>query len=612
MLPKMTSTLTKALSDSLSFLLNERFQTSPQHARRHLASALRSETYHQLQLFQQLLCQRSATPSIPSEISHAIDKILIYQLNNKILTKASSIPAYFSVERTSSATNDNKAPIKLSLWRGDITTLTDVTAVVNAANSELLGCFQPTHKCIDNIIHAAAGPRLRQEMHRLMVAQNHAEPVGRAKVTPAFNLPAKNIVHTVGPRMGGAKQAPQVKEREQLASCYRECLDAIESLPLDENGELSIAFCCISTGLFAFPKEIAAGIAVETVMQWCEMHPDTPVTHIIFDVFMEDDLDLYAKELDSLARHPISQGPESSIPCQLAIGLQSPQSLIRARNWILDADYLIISAGAGLSAADGLDYTSTSLFTRHYPALLQYGLRCLYDTIGFSSWPSASVKWGYFFTHANLIRNWPKSPLYASLLSLTSKLGKDRYFVRTSNADGLFAANEFPESRVSTPQGRYEYLQCFAKCRPDAVFPTSGFLDAALPFIDAQTQTLTDESLIPQCEFCGTELTLCVRGGSYFNETPFEEEEDAWYDFVERIRCDEGKSAVILELGVGLNTAGVLRWPNEHLAETGNEKFRLVRVGLGPSACVPFELVENEMAVVVDGDVKSALEILIH
>lgn len=603
-----SNTLSEALTASLSFLLHERFPASPQHARRHLTSALRSETYHQLQLFRNLLCQRPATPSLPAEIIFSVDKILLHQLNNKILTSASSIPPRYAIGR-----NEHREALRLSLWRGDITTLTNVTAIVNAANSQMLGCFQPSHKCIDNIIHGAAGPQLREELASIMTAQGHPEPVGLAKVTKGFNLPAPYVVHTVGPSMKPTDKAPTEKQEKQLASCYQACLNAVEKLPAHEDGRLSIAFCCISTGLFAFPKDVAASLAIRTVIEWCKTHPNTPITDIIFNVFTEEDYALYTSKFDYLNENAdqVLDAPKTSIPKPIDVDMVAPNSLVHAKQWIKEADYLIISAGAGLSAADGLDYTCTSLFAQHYPALLELGLSCLYDTIGFTEWPSREVKWGYFMSHANLILHWPKSSLYASLLALASNFGHERLFVRTTNADGLFVANNFPETRVATPQGQYKYLQCFAKCRPDAVFPFAPYLEKALPFIDPRTQALTDKALIPHCEFCGTELTLCVRGGSYFNDAPFEAQEDAWYEFLEEIEgSSNGKKAVILEIGVGMNTAGVLRWPNEELVKESGRRFRLVRVGLGPSASVPFELMEEGLAVVVEGDIGSAVKLL--
>ena len=148
---------------------------------------------------------------------------------------------------------------RLVLWQGDITRL-DADAIVNAANSQLLGCFRPGHNCIDNVIHSAAGLQLREECAALMRAQGHEEPTGRAKLTGGYNLPAKHVLHTVGPIIEGAVTA---EDRALLASCYRACLDLAA-----EKGLRSVAFCCISTGVFRFPKEEAARIAVGTVRDW--------------------------------------------------------------------------------------------------------------------------------------------------------------------------------------------------------------------------------------------------------------------------------------------------------------------------------------------------------
>ena len=145
----------------------------------------------------------------------------------------------------------------LSLWRGDITTLA-ADAIVNAANARMLGCWVPGHYCIDNAIHTYAGVQLRLECARLMDAQGYDEPTGRAKVTPAYNLPSRFVVHTVGPQVPTGE--PTAAQEEQLASCYRASLDAAAAA-----GVASLAFCCISTGEFRFPRERAARIAVGEV-----------------------------------------------------------------------------------------------------------------------------------------------------------------------------------------------------------------------------------------------------------------------------------------------------------------------------------------------------------
>ena len=171
---------------------------------------------------------------------------------------------------------------RLALWQGDITRL-KVDAIVNAANSALLGCFCPCHGCIDNAIHSAAGLRLRDECNKIMQRQGHPEPNGRAKLTKGYNLPAKYVMHTVGPIIRGRVTW---RDREELASCYRSCLELAA-----EHGLKSVAFCCISTGEFHFPNREAAKIAVQTVTDF--LRHDTSIQKVIFNVFKDIDAEIY-------------------------------------------------------------------------------------------------------------------------------------------------------------------------------------------------------------------------------------------------------------------------------------------------------------------------------
>ncbi len=169
------------------------------------------------------------------------------------------------------------------LWQGDITTL-ECDAIVNAANSQMLGCFVPLHNCIDNCIHTYAGVQLRNTCHALMTAQGHEEPAGQAKITPAYNLPCKYVLHTVGPVVSGRLTA---QDCDLLKSCYLSCLKLAQ-----ENGCKSIAFCCISTGVFGFPQKEAAEIAVNTVREFRSSDID-----VIFNVFKDEDLLIYREIL---------------------------------------------------------------------------------------------------------------------------------------------------------------------------------------------------------------------------------------------------------------------------------------------------------------------------
>ena len=171
------------------------------------------------------------------------------------------------------------------LWRGDITTL-ECGAIVNAANSGMTGCYQPCHNCIDNCIHTYAGIQLRNFCAELMEKQGYEEPTGQAKITPGFNLPCDFVIHTVGPIVQGKLTS---RHEELLRSCYESCLKIA-----DENNVESIAFCCISTGVFMFPNRRAAEIAVQTVKEYKQTTGSQ--IKVIFNVFKDSDREIY-KEL---------------------------------------------------------------------------------------------------------------------------------------------------------------------------------------------------------------------------------------------------------------------------------------------------------------------------
>jgi O-acetyl-ADP-ribose deacetylase (regulator of RNase III) len=186
---------------------------------------------------------------------------------------------------------DDLVPIKsdsrIYLWQGDMTTLR-IEAIVNPANCRLCGCFQPLHNCADNIIHSKSGIQLRLKCNDIMQKQGYAEPTGKAKITPAYNLPCDYVLHTVGPIVDGKL----TKEHEELlASCYRSCLELAE-----QSGVESIAFCCISTGVFMFPNDRAAEIAVKTVKDYLKDHDG--IKKVVFNVFKDIDLEIYDRLLN--------------------------------------------------------------------------------------------------------------------------------------------------------------------------------------------------------------------------------------------------------------------------------------------------------------------------
>ncbi len=218
-------------------------------------------------LLRSLMNVRMPSP-LSEDVLHLQDEELAEQRDEKGVVTLDSIPV---------------SPLdpKLRLWQGDITRL-KVDAIVNAANSQMLGCFIPMHKCIDNAIHSAAGMQLREECAHIMHEQGHEEPTGKAKITHGYNLPAKWVIHTVGPIVYG--DYPTEEDCHLLADCYRNCMALA-----DDKGLKSVAFCCISTGEFHFPQEAAAEIAVATVTDYLGQHPDTSLAAIVFNVFKDTD-----------------------------------------------------------------------------------------------------------------------------------------------------------------------------------------------------------------------------------------------------------------------------------------------------------------------------------
>lgn len=227
----------------------------------------------QQSMMRALLNVRPPLPVSP-EFLKAQDAELKQQLADKGVVTLSDIPLCQS---------DNR----FRIWQGDITRL-QADAIVNAANNALLGCFVPLHRCIDNAIHSAAGVQLRLECDKQMRMQGQPEPTGRAKITKGYNLPARYVLHTVGPIVRNGKPTPE--QEKELADCYRSSLALA-----DTYGTKSVAFCCISTGEFGFPQERAAQIAVNTVRDY--LATTVHIQTIIFNVFKDEDLSIYRQLL---------------------------------------------------------------------------------------------------------------------------------------------------------------------------------------------------------------------------------------------------------------------------------------------------------------------------
>ena len=232
-----------------------------------------AETQRQRDLLRSLMNVR-----MPAPVSEEF-----LQIQNDYLQERQRERGVTDVENLKPVSSDDR----LYIWQGDITTL-KCDAIVNACNSQMLGCFSPMHACIDNFIHTYAGIQLRLKMDEIMTAQGHEEETGKAKITSGYNLPAKYVLHTVGPII---QWSVRKEDEELLASCYRECLKLAA-----EHGVESIAFCCLSTGVFRFPQQRAAEIATAVVKEYLEQ--DQRIKKVIFNVFKDEDLRIYRNLLE--------------------------------------------------------------------------------------------------------------------------------------------------------------------------------------------------------------------------------------------------------------------------------------------------------------------------
>ncbi|SDB93198.1 O-acetyl-ADP-ribose deacetylase (regulator of RNase III), contains Macro domain [Sanguibacter gelidistatuariae] len=215
--------------------------------------------------------------AIPGPIQATLDTLLDAEAAVRPVVEATTL--------TTLAASGITGPLgQVVLWQGDITTLR-VDAIVNAANSQMLGCFVPGHRCIDNAIHAAAGPGLREECNELVIAQGHLEPTGSAQLAGGYHLPATHVIHTVGPIV--ADHEPTPEHAALLASCYQACLEVARRA-----GDRSIAFCSISTGVFGYPILDAARVALTAIEGWLVANPDVGML-VVIDTFSDRDTAAY-------------------------------------------------------------------------------------------------------------------------------------------------------------------------------------------------------------------------------------------------------------------------------------------------------------------------------
>lgn len=250
------------------------------------AKAIPSSYREMRRMLRALLTVRGPDP-LPSWFYAKFDSLLQREARERSIVDAWSLPR---IAQAFPGSPFSAAEV-CALWQGDITALR-IDTIVNAANEYLLGCFLPFHACIDNVIHSWAGPRVREDCNTIMQIQGSREGTGWAKLTRGYNLPSKYILHTVGPILSGREERVLSEHEQQLGSCYTSCLDLANRVP----GIRSVAFCCISTGVFGFPQEPAARVALSSVEQWLADHPNS-LDLVVFNVYGQNDHAMYQRLL---------------------------------------------------------------------------------------------------------------------------------------------------------------------------------------------------------------------------------------------------------------------------------------------------------------------------
>jgi NAD-dependent SIR2 family protein deacetylase len=291
------------------------------------------------------------------------------------------------------------------------------------------------------------------------------------------------------------------------------------------------------------------------------------------------------------------------------------QQLDQAASLLRDSDAVLISAGAGMSVPAGVDYYDREFFARHYPAMVKRGFSYCYELIGHPAlMRDPRLSWGYSITHANAVGSVPAPhPVYTSLRKLVD--GKD-HFVVTTNADGLFTRPEsvFERHNVFTPQGSWRFVQCLRPCADDSVFDSEPFIRRLLPLVDPETMQIPEKD-IPKCPRCDGPMFFNVNGGQWYRSTAYAADAAAYHAFMAPFKSpsnDATKRLLIVEIGVGWNTPGVLRFPNEELLEQ-NPHVSLVRINLDDEAAeVPEPAEAQNRAVGLAMPLESVLQALLQ
>ncbi|ORX83281.1 A1pp-domain-containing protein [Anaeromyces robustus] len=437
----------------------------------------------------------------------------------------------------------NKYKDILALWQGDITTL-KIDAIVNAANSDGLGCFQPNHVCIDNIIHTYAGVSLRLECNEKMKEIKYLE-TGKAFITGGHNLPSKYVIHTVGPII---QYSVSESKKIDLANCY------LNSLKLANEKKLkTIAFPCISTGIFRFPQDLASEIAIKSVIKFLDNN-ENYFERIIFNVYSDTDLAIYDNKTKQIKDNEIPVKDELSMKIDII------------KKLLKECDGILIGAGAGLSVAAGLDNKGLHFEENFKDFIDSYGITDLYSG-GFYPYQTPEEKWGYFSRNCVTYIDSKPTKLYKDILKLVKN---KNYFVLTTNVDDHFEKGGFDTDKIFATQGDFIHLQCSVPCH-NKLYES---IDLLKEMVARTKDRKIPTELIPICPKCGEPMTTHLRMDHSFVM------DDYWYQQNERyinfINNNKDKKILVLEFGVGFNTPSIIRFPFERYT-MNNENWYLIR-----------------------------------
>ena len=480
------------------------------------------------------------------------------------------------------------------VWKGDITRL-KAGAIVNAANSGMTGCYQPCHNCIDNCIHTYAGVQLRYECAKIMRKQGYEEPTGQAKITPAYNLPCDYVIHTVGPIVQGILSG---KHKKQLESCYRSCLEIA-----DKNNVDSIAFCCISTGVFMFPNDKAAEIAVKTVKSYKEETGSR--IKVIFNVFKDEDEEIYMKLLKKSKRKITFESFLCGMPAKDYVYQNEDYDtqIKKAAKLLNDADYVLIGAGAGLSTAAGAKYGGRFFEENFSEFQEKYGkgqyMQDMYSA-GFYPYPDEESYWGYWSKQALLGGiDLDVTPLHKTLLNA---LDDKKIFVLSTNADAQFVKAGLSEDKIFCTQGDYFHIQCQRGCHNKIYNAVKMFKQMN----QARKDCKVPSYMVPKCPVCGGAMDMNLRKDSFFVQ------DEEWYKAEQRfsdfLAEAIDKKLVLFELGVGFNTPMIIKYPFHNLTKL-NKSVNYICINLDEEP-VPADISEHSL--MITGDIAKVLQDILN